>query len=341
MLLWLDGFEDYGTSGNFLPTGVLGRKYGVGIPQAGYSGISTGRFGTGYCMYWAYDGSTYIQTPALTTNDTLIIGVAVKFPRMYDEGAFMVLYDGATAGVNFRFRATGEIAVYRDSTLLGTTSGASMRPGIWYFVEFKIKCNDSTGTYEVRIGGVTVGSGTGLDTKSGSNAYHDRVRITATSLNYSYYDDFYICDASGAANNDFLGNVKIESLRPNAAGDSTQLSPSAGDNYTCVDDAIANDDTDYVEDDTTDQKDLYNFGATTLTTINGVIAWVDCRETDADNFSVKIPCKSGATESDDTAQSVGTPNYVTFKRVLETDPNTAAAWATADLNAAQFGIKIG
>ncbi len=340
-LLWLDGFDNYGTSGNVSPTGVLARKYASANPQGGYCGVSTGRLG-GYSLYWGYDATVYFQTAAITTNDTLIIGFAFKPGRLTNEGeAFLKLYDGTTLGVNFRVTFDGEIVIYRGSTLLGTTSGANLFKLKWSYLEFKVKCNGSTGTYEVRAGGINVGSGTGLNTKAGTNNYHDRVRISGCSLDYHYYDDYYVCDSSGALNNDFLGNIRVITMRPDSAGDSTQFTPSIGTNYTCVDEQTCNDDTDYVDDSTTNDKDLYNYSASTLNTVKGVMACTDCRQTDATAYSLKTPCKSGSTETDDSAQAIGTTSFVTKMRLLETDPNTSSAWALTDLNAAQFGVKVG
>jgi hypothetical protein len=339
MLLWADGFENYGTSGTPTPSGVMSRKYTTNLD--GTYGISTGRFG-GYCFYMTWDSGVYIQTPALTTDATIVVGLAIKFPEYYNYNyQFLSLLDGATWGVNFWITPVGEIEIYRGGTLLGTTNGANIRQTKWYYIEIKVKCDDSTGTYEVRVGGVTVGSGSGLDTKAGSNAYHDRVRIVCGARNHTYYDDFYVCDTSGSLNNDFLGNVKVVTMRPDSAGDTTEFTPSAGSNYACVDEAVANDDTDYVSDATTDHKDLYNYGASTLNSIKGVVVCTDCRQSDATAFSLKTPCKSGATENDDSAQSIGTTSYVTKQRVLETDPNTSTTWTLTDLNAAQFGVKVG
>lgn len=52
-------------------------------------------------------------------------------------------------------------------------------------------------------------------------------------------------------------------LRPNAAGDETNLTPSAGDNYACVDEAVADDATTYVYHEVQSSwvRDLYNMEA--------------------------------------------------------------------------------
>jgi hypothetical protein len=344
MLLWIDGFDSYGATAESAPSPstILQRKYLSYVNTYSDIKIGAGRL-SGYSLKMPLEteGAAYIGTPVLTTDPTLIIGGAFKFVR-YDATTqpFLTLYDGATRGVNIRWTPTGQFAIYNQDTLLGTTGGTALSTGIWYYVEFKIYCHESAGTYEVHVGEVSVGSGSSLDTMAGSDSFYDRVRITGCYGSSYYIDDFYICDSTGAANNDFLGNVRVQALRPSAAGDSTQLTPSTGDNYTCVDEEVCNDDTDYVESGTVGHKDLYTFGDTTVSHVKGVMVCTDCRETDATSFSLTTVCKSGATESDDSAQPIGTTSFITKRRLLETDPNTATAWTVSDLNAAQFGVKV-
>ena len=61
-------------------------------------------------------------------------------------------------------------------------------------------------------------------------------------------DDLYVLDgtASTPANNDFLGDVRVEGLDPNAAGSNAAWTPSAGANYACVNETPPTDDTSYV-----------------------------------------------------------------------------------------------
>jgi hypothetical protein len=232
--------------------------------------------------------------------------------------------------------------VRRGTTVLAT-SVAAFGVEVWRYIEFKVVCNDTTGSYELRIGEETVLSATDVDTKAGTHDYHDSFRFYGAGLtdaDATIIDDCYILDGSGTLN-DFLGNVRVLTIRPNAAGDTTEWAPSAGDNYAAVDEEVCDDDTSYVEDDTADQTDLYNYGAISATAgVIGVQVNTDCRETDATSFSLKTVCKSGATTDADAGQAIGSASYVTRTRILETDPDTAAAWTAGGVNAAQFGVKV-
>ena len=343
-LLWIDGFDNYGTTAGSAPSpaGIVGRKYPTIYHESNFY-VRIGRL-AGYALDLSYDNSPYFGVTGLTTNDTVVVGFAVKLVLSNDI-TFFSLYDGTTQGVCLAVQTTGEIKVKRGSTLLGTTAGLGLVASNWYYIELKVKCAGGTsGTYELRVGGANVCSSAGANTQAGSDAYHDGFRFNGMGVNATMcVDDFYLLDASGAANNDFLGNMRVTALRPDSAGDSTQFTPDSGNNYARVNEAVCGDDTNYVEDATSTHVDLYNYDALSGITsgIKGVMVCTDCRETDGTSFSLKTECKSGTTTSDDAGQVIGSTNYVTKRRILEVDPDTAVAWIKTGLDAAQFGVKVG
>lgn len=337
MLLFIEGFEGFGDTLGAAPVG-FDRKYnsvantsGIDIETGRHSGFSAEMNGN----------SLHFQTFALTTNATIVVGMAMKYPS-FVAARILALYDGVTEGINLRMKTDGEIEVYRANTLLGTTTGASVGLNAWSYLEVKVLSNDTTGTVEVRINGDTKLSLTGIDTKVGSNAYHDAVRFLGiTAIGHSI-DDVYILDGSGSANNNFLGDQRVVAIFPNAEGTTNDFTPSTGtDNSALVDEVAPNDDTDYVESSTVGHKDLYAYGNISgLGTIAGVQVNTDCRETDASDFNVITVVRSNVTESDDAGQAL-TASYLTKFRIVEQDPDTAAAWTEAGVNAAEFGVKVG
>ena len=69
----MDGFEGYGnTSTN--PGALLARRYAVG--ETPYFSIVAGRIG-GFAVK-SVSGGYYLQTPALTTNSTMIVSFGYK-----------------------------------------------------------------------------------------------------------------------------------------------------------------------------------------------------------------------------------------------------------------------
>ena len=90
---------------------------------------------------------------------------------------------------------SGEIEVYRNTTLLGMTSGAGLLVSVWAYVEVKIKCSSSAGTVDVRVNGVNRLSLTGQNTKNGTDNYHN-VAVIGCS-NYFVIADVYVLDNTG------------------------------------------------------------------------------------------------------------------------------------------------
>lgn len=339
-LLWMDGFDNYGTStgSNPSPSGVVGRKY-IAVSQI-YLYVETGRFA--HALRLHNSNGAYIQTPALTTDDTLIIGLGLKTSAVANVELF-AFYDGSTKGVNLYLNNTGELSVRRGSTVLGTTSGLSWTLDTWYWVELKVVCHDTTGSYDLKIAESTVLSATGVDTKEGTNNYHDRIRFSSTTASRIYLDDLYLLDSSGSSNNDFLGNSKVSTIRPN--GDDTAnwaTSTPSANHYENVDEQILDDDTSYVEDSTTNTTDLYDYeNLSDVDSIYGIQINTDCRETDATTYALKSVVSSNGIQDDGTGENVGSISYKTLRRIVEEDPDTNTAWSVSGVNAALFGIKVG
>ena len=335
-LVWLDGFEGYGPSG--APVLLLGRRgYVVDDPYSAFS-IVAGRSGYGLA---ATSVPCSVTTPAITTNSTMIAAFAFKpTVALTADALICAMYDGATLGMNLHQTATGELAVYLGTMLLATSSGAGLANGVFTFVEFKVVCG-SSGSYEVRINGVTtLLTASGINTQAGSDAYHDRVLLGSDPYSLPVFDDFFVLDGAGSVNNDFIGNNKIVAIFPTSAGDSTQWTPLSGSNYAEVNANPPVDDSAYVEDATSGQEDLYNFGSVSgLGTVYGVQINTTARVTDVGSLTLKTAAKTSGTESDDAGQAVSSTSYLDFRRIMETDAGGSAAWTESSVNAAQFGIN--
>lgn len=339
-LLWIEGCEGFGTSIGSVPSpsGIIGRKYPtVGVEAA--MKIRAGRIG-GYSVEFA-NPNCYFQTSALTTDDTLIVGCAIYKTGIGSLSTPVVgLYDGATLGMNVRILSDGTLEVLRGTTQLEVTTN-SINAATWYYLEFKVVCHDSTGSYDLKINETTWASATGVDTKAGTNAYHDKVMFRGNDFaSATWVDDIYICDGSGSINNDFAGNVKVIALRPDSAGDDTDWTPSAGANYATVDEVELDEDTTYVETSTPNDQDLYNYdNLPSVGDIKGLQVVTEVRVTDAQSYDLNSVIKSGATEDEGAADTITSTSYVTQTRVQEIDPNTSSLWTKVNVNAAQFGIK--
>lgn len=343
-LLWIDGFDSYGTSvGNQVsPAGVLAQKYS-GADANTYIRVGDGLW-SGYSLQLS-NSTPAPTTPSINTHATLIVGFWYKHTHTTDTSSNVVsLRDGSTSNMFLRLDpVNGKMQVYAGASTL-VTEFDYVDSSAWQFIEFKITVADA-GSYEVRVGGETKASGS-RDTKYGSNNYCDNVRLFGNSLNnaYNFYDHLYICNGAGSTQNDFLGPVKVVTVRP--SGDTAEAdwtTQSGTDHYAMVDESVQDDDTTYVEAGTSGHYDLYQYSnpADLGSTIHGIQINTDCKETDATTFSLKTVIESDGTTSEDTAQAIGSASYKTLRRLAVTDPKTGSAWTSSGINAAQFGVKVG
>ena len=218
-------------------------------------------------------------------------------------------------------------------------STRTLSEDVWYYIEVKVTIHNSAGAVEVRLAGHTEISETGVDTATTANNSADIVKPGGAGT-YKRYDDLYICDDAGSENNDFLGDILVGRMNLIASGYYSQWTPSAGQNYECVDEQFPNEDADYVSSLTPGQKDSYGLEPITLTgSIKGVQILARQRKDDAGARTTRILTRSGA--SDYFGAAYGVPDSYEYDRqVLETDPATGLPWTVAGLNAAQPGSEL-
>lgn len=291
-------------------------------------------------------GTNVLKT--VDSHATLIVGFAFRFAGIGSSSTvFAALMDAGSVQVDVRANADGTLSVTRNGTTLSTTAVA-LSANIYYYIEFKATIHDTTGSYDLRVDGVSVTSGTNVDTKNTSNATANGLRLGSTNSlvgasNWDF-DDLYICDGAGATNNDFLGDVRVDAYLPNGNGNSSQLVGSDGnstDNYLLVDESSQNGDTDYVASATVSEKDTYAFAnmAHTPSSIFGVQINIIAKKDDAGTRSIQSVIRSGGSDTDGTSRALAT-SYADYRQIAETDPNTAAAWTSSGFNAAEFGTKV-
>lgn len=327
------------SGGDYYSTAQIGRKWPGGATTGGSINAAGGRRGSnGLNM----TNATYHKP--LDAQGTWIVGLAL----LMDQAPFnstcipIALYDGVTEQLSLRLEAvTAKLIVSRNGTTLAT-SAAGLTLDVFNYIEFKAVISDAAGSYEVRVNGVNVLSASSVDTKNTANATADNVRFSVAGTNgTNIADDIYICDGTGAANNNFLGDVRVDAKLPDGAGTHTDFTPSAGSNFQCVDENPATDDTDYVQSTTVNHVDTYTFGDITHipVAIFGVQVIMTARKDDAGVRSIAGKALSGGTMGTGATQALAT-TYTQYREIFENDPNTAAAWTKTALNAAEFGIEV-
>src|ERR1700741_1139332 len=232
------------------------------------------------------------------------------------------------------------VAAYRGpgSALLGDAVVSAWVVNQWYYVEAQVVLHDTAGSVIVKINGTTVLNLTGVDTKNGgTKTVIDSVSIANPGVNNGMqYDDIYITNGAGSVNNDFLGDIAVETLYPSGDGSSSQWVGSDGNsinNSLLIDEAAVPDTTDYVQSATAGNRDLYAVVNLTRTsgTIYGLMVSSYAQKSDGGDVSLKNVVKSGVTALASAAKALVT-TYLPVSSILETNPDTTTAWTVSDVN---------
>jgi hypothetical protein len=135
--------------------------------------------------------------------------------------------------------------------------------------------------------------------------------------------------------------MATETLRPNAAGDYTNLTPvDSATNWENVDEASADDDTTYNYGGTTQVKDAYALADTAIpagSTINSVTVYFRCKKIATAWRKFQPFLRLGTDETAGTNLEVqGTAGYDTYNEALARPGG--GDWAVSDLDSLQVAI---
>lgn len=311
--------------------------------------VSSTRARTGtYSAYW----SSYNRSAAWLLGgnpDEIFVRVGINVTGVTGSSAPLIrTYDSAGASqVTLSINAArSALSVFRGSysgTLLATIPLVT-KLDKWFCIELRVVVDNAAGVVQVKRNGALLIDYTG-NTQATANANIGKVEFSSSSGNvgvYGYYDDIAINDTAGTVNNSWVGRGGIYKSLPDGAGDNTDLTPSAGANWQCVDERPPNDATDYVSSAVVDDYDLYTTAGTSAPAagdVSAVVLWARARlsEAGAGNIATVIKPNAAETDSADYALDVSW-DYVST--LYEQNPETAAAWSVAEVDAAQIGVKV-
>jgi len=290
--------------------------------------------------------------PTGSADDTVTVGFWCKLEATIistaAEGNAPFRYrDGSTIHLNGRVTATGAIAMYRGSTLLGTSDAIfTAGSAVAHYIEIQMTIHDSTGAITIMADNTEVLALTGIDTQNGGAAeinvieFHegtdDKTRIQIS--------DIYVTNEVGdSPYNSFLGPLIVETLFPDGNGtdsDFTGSDADSTDNYLHVDESPTHDsDTSYVESTTNTNRDTYTFGALVSTTgaLRGIMATAVAKHGGGGD-NILMSTRPIATDHDSSAYAL-TAAYAPVDHVWQISPETSSAWTIAEVNDSEFGIE--
>lgn len=348
-LVHFDGFDDWSTFGD-------GGYYSIGTSiltlQAGQ-----GRGGTAAVHINTFNARVHRTIPAALEHATIVQGYA--FRPVGDNGNAIMTFrsdSGATQHVYLHMvRATGALQVRRgDGTILATSASINkyIRPlGYWYYIELKVVLGDApNGVVELRVNGEVWASASSIDTKNGgTKTVFDTVgwadgEVEGSSQHQWYVEDYYVLNGAGSAPyNNFLGDVRVETVYPNGNGSSSQFVGSDGnstDNYLLVDEAGSPSMTDYVQSSVVGERDAYTMGD--LATGSGIVYGVMPTlhgNVDTGSRGIKTVLKSGTTVALGPEKTLITTT-AQHSDIYEVNPDTSSAWSISEVNGIEAGVEV-
>lgn len=350
-LLFFDGFEGYNIAdlGKFWNYGYYASSGGVTID-------STGRNGGKNIKSFSHNSlANFVlqwNNPSQFDSQILIVGLAFQFNYIGNDISLIYFQDPSGQQMSGKLEITenGRNLVLRNqpSTQENVlyTSDFSLNFDTWYYVELKWKCHASEGLGELRLNEQTLFSFSNTDTRPSLGIANQiaMVQIRGGSYIDMHYDDIYILDTTGSKNNDFLGDVRIDAVNPNGAGNYSQMTPSAGSNYQCVDET-AFDDSDYVQDASDGNKDSYSY-ADVPTDLDDLAIFgvqlnnVSQRTAGTDNRKLKGFLRTGSTDYEETTAQSLSDSFFRQQTIWEDDPSDSNDWTKAKINACEFGVEV-
>lgn len=341
--IWVEGFE------TFKSDAWLALRYTAS--GGAFSSVSGKNGGSGGASA-SSSGTVLAATPLGSAVNTLIVSGWIKLdvsPSATGKCGFGILKAGSSQ-VTMRCIQSGDhewkIELRKggsSGTVIATQTGTAQFVGQWYFVELKATINSATGSYEIRVNGSAVMSGSGVDTAGAGSNQADGFQIRLSSN--GVVDDVIVLDTSGTANNDFTGPVSVEGIRPTSNGNQNDWTASTGANYTAVDDdSTAALQTDRVYAQTLGDIDLYGYGnlqrSGASPTILAVMLSSICAMDASGTRDLKQRARSGGSEDTGATFTVPDGTQRHFYDIFEENPVGPTAWTLADLNAIEFGIEV-
>jgi hypothetical protein len=344
MLLFCDSFDHYATA-DITKKWTSNGNSGGGVPAI-TSGA--GRNGTNGMRIPRSD--SFVRKTLTAAHATHIVGFAFKYAAgtgVATDAAILHLVDSVTVQLTLGINSAQHLQLRRGGaggTILATGTTV-LSTGTSYYIELKATINNTTGTYEVRINGVTEFSGTGANTRNSANNSADGIDFGAdTNVGNSNFDyeDLVWMNNAGSTNNDFMGDVRVFCSKPSADGASSQWTPnSGGTHFNRVNEATPDDDTTYLSSPTVNNKDSWAMddlpGSASLVKAVQMVPYV--KKSDA-GVRVAAPLlRISGTDYVQPDMTLST-SYQYLPKIVELSPATGVAFTVAEVNAMEVGIKV-
>jgi len=342
-LLYAEGFEGYSDIDQYEESG------GVVIPSyiQPYLSFGSGRNGGQSLINSGgvfQEELTIPFTYPATNNTPVIAGFAIKFNNAMTNGDQLFRIFGDLFNFSGLVGQSGSVLFYTHIANNLNIGSYPIVQGKWYYFEIKYYADNINGIAEFKVNEEIIFSW------SGDNYYVSRVTPYCIKFGWNGWmdyqiDDVYVVDTTGTSFNDYLGDIRIDAIFPSAAGNYSQLTPSAGNNYECVDESSF-DDTDYVYSANSGDKDSYDYDAVPTDLDDAAIYTLRMmsfskRTVASDNIKMKHLIRQGGVDYVQSEQSLADDNFSKVEDFVFEDPSDSNPWTKAKINSAEFGVEVG
>ncbi len=320
-LVLVDGFDHYASL-------QASEKFWTGSPF----GMTTGRGFGGQAMVVIINNQVRKQFPS--SYSTVIAGAALQVDDTV-PGIVMSLRGGGVIAASIALSGQ-HLQLYDSSGLLIATGTTTIPINSWFYVEIKLVVG-STGTAIVHLNGAAE-IASSIGNYGTSNI--DTLEFSNHSLSgHTLVDDVVVMDTTGSAPlNDFLGDVRIDTLYPVADAHYTGWIPKTGTNhYAMVNEHLIDGDGSFVYAATALLEDTYRMD-TFIGTIYGAQLNLGARKGDASLRQLAPMIRQSSTDYFGATATLSS-DYVFYSWLLPTDP-TGSAWTATTINADEFGQKL-
>lgn len=342
MLLWIDGFDHYGTVAARLLDGVYAESNSVSLVTAG------ARTGARCIQIETLQNDSGLRRVFPATTPVVGVGFAFNINKLPTDSTSLalcqILDENNTPAATLIIMPTGAVQLRvgrRDGTVTAQSAADVIAPGSYQHFE----CEFGAGTCEVRINGVTV-----LNTAaSGVILPYAQVMLggcrgfpkSGNDGLRMLLDDAFARDGSGTLNNSWIGDQKVYTRMPDEDGADQDWTPSVGAAaWSILDNVPPNDASDYLNAPTAGLRVSVGMAAfpDEIVAISGVYTASRVWKTDAGNAKFTADMISGASETTHAEHAISTaPRW--YGDVFETNPATGLPWLVSDINAAQAVLE--
>jgi hypothetical protein len=226
---------------------------------------------------------------------------------------------------------------------LGITGPNLINENHWYFIEWQVLIHPTNGAVTVRLNNIPLIAVTGVNTVGDGRAVSLRQIAFHCGEHQGWrMDDLYVLDDRGLPPlTTFLGDVKVEYLRPRTAGTHQDWAVVGGSSHTdAIDDnQIPDDDASYIESATPGETDtsLYQPTALPAGPIFGAQLSLYARKSDS-GPRVIAPVVNDEVGAPFVTVSQGSYQY--HHTAYGLNPATDLPWTIAEINAIEAGVTV-